>query len=195
MPTCRYRPCEAGGDLTAEPKVRRELRPGDLGAIVAHHGRLYARERGVDASFEAHVANSVAKAALRGFPGEHEGIWIVEHAGEHAGSIALTDEGAGEATLRWFLLNPALRGRGLGRRLVGEVLSKARAAGYASIALETFSELAAAARIYRSYGFEIIWEETKPRWGRAEITYQRYAHELRGESRPRETRAPLSAAR
>ena len=182
--------------MTAEPRarVRRALRPGDLGAIVAQHGRLYAREHEVDASFEAHVANSVARAALPGFPRAHEGIWIVEHAGEHAGGIALTDEGAGEATLRWFLLDPALRGYGLGRRLVGELLSEARAAGYASIALETFSELAAAARIYRSYGFEITWEETKPRWGRAEITYQRYALSLRPQSEPLQSGATLSAA-
>jgi ribosomal protein S18 acetylase RimI-like enzyme len=181
--------------LTVEPKVRRELRPGDLGAIVAQHGRLYAREHEVDTSFEAHVANSLVRAVLGGFPREHEGIWIVEHAGEHAGSIGLTDDGAGEATLRWFLLDSALRGHGLGRRLVSQVLSKARAAGYASIVLETFSELAAAARIYRSYGFEIVWEETKPRWGRAEITYQRYALSLRPQTGPLESGAKLSAAR
>jgi ribosomal protein S18 acetylase RimI-like enzyme len=167
--------------VTAELRIRRELRPGDLGAIVAHHGRLYAREYGVDTSFEAQVANSVARAGERGFPREHEAIWIVEHAGEHAGSIALTDEGGGEATLRWFVLEPHLRGRGLGRRLVGEVFSEARAAGYALIALETFSELTAAARIYRDHGFEVIWEETKPRWGRAEITYQRYTLALQRE--------------
>jgi GNAT superfamily N-acetyltransferase len=178
--------------VTAEPRIRRQLRPGDLGTIVAHHGRLYAREHGVDASFEAHVAKSVARAALHGFPGEREAIWIVEHAGEHAGSIALTDEGGGEATLRWFVLEPHLRGRGLGRRLVGEVLAEARAAGYAVIALETFSELTAAARIYRDHGFELVWEETKPRWGRAQITYQRYALALQREIEPAGFGRPMS---
>jgi ribosomal protein S18 acetylase RimI-like enzyme len=167
--------------LIADVNIRRELRPGDLGVIIAHHGRLYAQEYGVDVRFEAHVANSVASAALHGFPREHEAIWIVEQASEHAGSVALTDEGGGEATLRWFLLEPQLRGRGLGRQLVGEVLSEARAAGYSLIALETFSELAAAARIYRAYGFEVVWEETSQRWGRPEITYQRYELALRRE--------------
>jgi len=36
--------------------VRSELLPGDLGEIVAHHGRRYAEEYGVDASFEGFVA-------------------------------------------------------------------------------------------------------------------------------------------
>ena len=177
--------------MTAELRIRRELRPGDLGAIVAHHGRLYAQEYGVDASFEAQVANAVARAGARGFPREHEAIWIVENAGEHAGSIALSDEGGGEATLRWFVLEPHLRGRGLGRRLVGEVLSEARAAGYALIALETFSELTVAARIYRDHGFEVTWEETKPRWGRPEITYQRYELPLQREVEPAVSTRPV----
>jgi GNAT superfamily N-acetyltransferase len=167
--------------VTREPAIRRELRPGDLGAIVAHHGRLYGGEHGVDASFEAQVANTVSRAGVRGFPREHEGIWIVEEAGEHRGSIALTDEGDAEATLRWFVLEPRLRGRGLGRRLVGEVIAEARAAGYELIALETFSELTAAARIYLDHGFEVVWEERKPRWGRAEITYQRYELPVRAQ--------------
>jgi ribosomal protein S18 acetylase RimI-like enzyme len=184
--------------MTREPVIRRELRPGDLGAVIAHHGRRYAREYGVDASFEAHVATSVARAGLRGFPGEREAIWIVEEAGEHCGSIALTDEGDGEATLRWFVLEPRLRGRGLGRLLVDEVLAVARSSGYELVSLETFSELTAAARIYRDHGFQVVWEETKPRWGRPEITYQRYtlsleAHADSSTGRPDRLGNPVGA--
>ncbi len=179
--------------MSAVPQVRRELRHGDIGAIVAHHGRVYGREYGVDARFEAHVAASLARAAARGWPGEREGIWLVEVDGELAGSIGLTDEGNDEATLRWFVLNRELRGQGLGRRLLGEVLATAEEAGYARIGLETFSELEAAAHLYREHGFELIWAETAPRWGRAEITYQRYelalprAHDRSGSATPATT--------
>jgi GNAT superfamily N-acetyltransferase len=158
----------------AQTSVRRELRPGDLGAIIAHHGRVYAAEYGVDQTFEAHVAASVAAAGKRGFPREHEGIWIVEHRGAHAGSIGLTDEGEGLATVRWVVLDPAVRGQGLGRRLVSEVVEFARESGFERVCLETFSELTTAARIYRSHGFELQSEQSGPRWGRETINYQRY---------------------
>ena len=83
--------------MSPAPTVRRELRPGDLGRIVAHHGGVYLPEYGVDSTFEAHVGASVAAAGKRGFPREREGIWIVELGDRHAGSVALTDEGDGLA--------------------------------------------------------------------------------------------------
>jgi ribosomal protein S18 acetylase RimI-like enzyme len=168
----------AGGDVSAEPMIRRELRAGDLGEIVAHHGRVYGEEYGVDATFEGHVASTVAHAAARGFPSAREAIRLVELDGEHAGSLALTDEGNGEAAIRWFVLSPEARGRGLGRRLLGELLSWATEAGYTRVFLETFSELEAAAHLYRDHGFELVSAGTSPRWGRERITYQRYELDL-----------------
>jgi ribosomal protein S18 acetylase RimI-like enzyme len=154
--------------------VRRDLRPGDLGAIIAHHGRVYSPEYGVDSTFEAHVAHSVAVAGKRDFPNEREGLWIVEADGRHAGSIALTEEPDGTATVRWFVFDAQLRGRGLGRRLVGEVVDLAEKGGFELVQLETFSKLEAAAHLYRSFGFRVVSADTAPRWGLPEITYQRY---------------------
>jgi GNAT superfamily N-acetyltransferase len=168
------------------PEIRRELHPGDLGAIIEHHGRLYAREYGLDSGMEAHVAAAVARAALRGFPRASEAIWIVELEGRHAGSLAMTDEGDGVACVRFFLLDPELRGRGLGRRLLGELLDTARVRGFERAVLETFSELEAAAQLYRDHGFRVTSAETGPRWGRAEITYQRYEASLIPQQRGRE---------
>ncbi len=54
--------------------------------------------------------------------------------------------------------------------------------------LETFSELTAAAHLYREHGFEVVSAETGPRWGSAELTYQRYEASLTesGNPAPRE---------
>jgi ribosomal protein S18 acetylase RimI-like enzyme len=164
--------------VSPDPSIRRELHPGDLGAIVAHHGRVYGEGYGVDATFEGHVASTVARAAARAFPSSREAICLVELDGEHAGSIALTDEGGGEATIRWFLLSPEVRGRGLGRRLLGEMLARAAEVGYGRVSLETFSELEAAAHLYRDAGFELVSADEAPRWGRERIIYQRYELEL-----------------
>jgi ribosomal protein S18 acetylase RimI-like enzyme len=169
-----------------EVTVRNEFRPGDLEAIVAHHRRVYGEEYGVDSRFGDFVAASVARAAERGFPGEREAIRIVELDGAHAGSIGLSDEGDGEAAIRWVVFSPEVRGKGLGRRLLGELLAFAEDQGYRRVWLETFSELRAAAHLYREQGFVVTGEDTAPRWGRDAITMQRYELEL-------EARAKLSA--
>lgn len=174
---CRDSQARDNEPMTA-PSIRRDMRPGDLGAIVEHHGRTYAREYGVDSSFEAHVAAAVARAALRGFPREKEAIWIVERDGRHAGSLAMTDEDDGTACVRFFVLDSELRGSGLGTRLLDELLDTARANGFELAMLETFSDLTAAAHLYGERGFRVVSAETGPRWGRAEITYQRYEAEL-----------------
>lgn len=153
-------------------RIRRQFHPGDLEAIADAHARIYPREYGVDSEFVAMVESSLARAAERGFPSEREGIWIAELDAEHAGSVALTDEGDGTAMLRWVLLEPALRGRGLGRRMVAEAIVLAREHGYERIRLFTFSDLTTAASIYRSHGFEVVDAHSGPRWGRDRVTYQ-----------------------
>ena len=95
-----------------------------------------------------------------------------------AGSVGLTEESDDTATLRWFVLDRQLRGHGLGSRMLKEMLTSAERGGYARVTLETFSELTAAARLYRRHGFRLLSEDTAPRWGRDAITYQRYELEL-----------------
>ena len=147
-------------------------------AIVAHHRRIYGEEYGVDSRFGDFVDAAVARAVERGFPTEREAIRIVELDGEHAGSIGLSDEGDGEAAIRWVVLSPEVRGSGLGRRLLGEMLAFAEEQGYRRVWLETFSELEAAAHLYRDHGFVVTSADTAPRWGRESITMQRYELEL-----------------
>lgn len=159
--------------MSPSPTVRHDLRPGDLGAIIAHHGATYLPEYDLDPSFEAQVAASVGAAGKRGFPRAGERLWIVEVDGRHAGSLALTDEGDGQGAVRWFVLDRELRGQGLGRRLVDELMHEARTHGYEGLWLETFGDLRAAGHLYRSHGFELVSETRGPRWGR-EVAYQRY---------------------
>jgi GNAT superfamily N-acetyltransferase len=75
------------------------------------------------------------------------------------------------------VLEEALRGRGLGRQLVDELIASARAEGFRRLELETFSALSTAARIYLSAGFALQWERPRSDWG-PPIVYQHYALEL-----------------
>ena len=147
-----------------DPEIRTDLRPGDLGRIVMLHGELYAAEHGLDHTFEPYVAGPLAKFVQRADPRER--IWIVTRSGCTAGSAAIVTAAPEAAQLRWLLLHPDLRGRGLGRRLVTEAVDFARRNGYQTVLLWTLGHLSTAVGIYRSLGF--VREESHNRrlWGR-----------------------------
>jgi GNAT superfamily N-acetyltransferase len=156
-----------------EITVRHDLRPGDMGRVIAQHGELYAQEYGFDHGFEAYVAETVAELGKLARPGLDR-LWVAEQAGRLVGSIAIIGREDGLAQLRWFLVAPETRGTGLGRRLVGEAVGFCRAAGYRSVCLWTVSGLEAAAHLYVATGFRRT--ETKPPvtlWG-ATLTEERY---------------------
>ena len=145
--------------------IRRELAPGDIGAITALHGSLYAAEHRMGPLFEADLASGLARAAESGWPESSGGVWIVEAEGRVAGSMAWTDEGD-HAKVRWVLLHPDLRGRGLARALLAELLAEVDGAGHELVVLDTFSDLRAAAGMYRSFGFAVVGSRPFERWGR-----------------------------
>jgi GNAT superfamily N-acetyltransferase len=89
------------------------------------------------------------------------------------GSAAIVEHSREEAQFRWLLLSKDAQGTGLGRRLVEWALGFCREQGYRSVFLWTFSELEAAAHLYKSHGFALTEEKTHIIWGR-ELTEQRY---------------------
>jgi N-acetylglutamate synthase-like GNAT family acetyltransferase len=89
------------------------------------------------------------------------------------GSVAIVKYSETEAQLRWFLLHPVLRGKGLGNRLVEEAVTFCRESGYRSVFLWTVSPLLTAAQVYRKFGFEITEEHTHELWG-CKLTEQRF---------------------
>jgi GNAT superfamily N-acetyltransferase len=159
--------------------IRRELLDGDRDAIVALHQGIYPEVYGVAQSFVDDVAAALDGVIARGWPNRPgDGVWLVERDAEFGGCLALSDEGDGEGRVRFFLLAPELRGRGLGRRLIDELMEVAREAGYRRLVLATFDDLTTAARLYRSHAFRVVHEDRGPRWGREDFNYQHYELEL-----------------
>src|SRR4051794_26608901 len=111
--------------------IRTDLRPGDVGAVVALHGTVYARERGWGATFEAYVAGPLAEFVLAG--SARQRIWIAERDGEVVGCVAIVAAAALTAQLRWFLLHPSARGVGLGKKLLRDALAFCQECGYAEV--------------------------------------------------------------
>ncbi len=161
-------------DRAPEPRVPvllRLHRPGDLGWIVHRHGVLYAEEYGWDERFEAVVAEIAARFIQQHDP-KRERCWMAERDGEVVGSVLLVRDTDEVAKLRLLLVEPKLRGYGIGARLVQECERFARAAGYRTIRLWTNSVLVAARRIYERAGYRLV--ESTP--------HRSFGHDLVGET-------------
>lgn len=145
----------------------RAPRPGDLGWIVQRHGALHAREYGFDVTFEALCARLVA-----GFAEDHdpylERAWIAELDGERAGcALSVRESGApGAARLRLLLVEPPLRGQGLGGRLVRECAAFARGVGYRELLVTSQDVQLAARAVLLGSGFVLTAETHHHSYGR-----------------------------
>jgi DNA-binding MarR family transcriptional regulator/GNAT superfamily N-acetyltransferase len=153
--------------LLTEPEGTYLLRPhesGDMGWVVHRHGILYAGEYGWDERFEALVAQIVAKF-IQEYDPKREHCWIAERDGENVGCVFLVRESEEIARLRLLLVEPQVRGLGIGSRLVEECVRFARRAGYRKIRLWTNDVLYAARHIYQGVGFRIVHEEPHHSFG------------------------------
>lgn len=143
--------------------IRHNLLPGDVENIIGLHARLYAREYGFNQAFASYVAEHLQTLAAR--QTQRDRIWLTELEGRLVGCIAIVGNSAAEAQLRWFLVDPAARGQGLGKRLLREAIFFCRERGYESIVLWTVSALTAAAHLYLSEGFQKVEEQPSANWG------------------------------
>jgi GNAT superfamily N-acetyltransferase len=159
------------GSVDDGTTLRTDIRPGDIGEVVRMHGLLYAREYGFDPTFEAYVAEPLARFVIAASPRER--LWIAERGGAVVGCVAIVGAAPDVAQLRWFLVDPTARGRGLGGRLLDEAIAFSAERGYRSIVLWTVSALVAAARLYHSRGFALAERRPGRLWG-ADVVEEKY---------------------
>ncbi|KKL63221.1 hypothetical protein LCGC14_2177250, partial [marine sediment metagenome] len=118
----------------------RSHKSGDIGYIIYRHGVIYANEYQLDESFEAYVAKYLA-LFIENYNQETDHLWIVENDSKIVGSIAIVKGEGMVAQLRWFLVEPPERNKGIGNKLMQEAINFCQNRGYMKVTLGTIKDL------------------------------------------------------
>ncbi|MCO5107394.1 MAG: GNAT family N-acetyltransferase [Burkholderiaceae bacterium] len=163
--------------------IREGYVPGCIGRIAELHASYYHRAAGFGLAFESKVARELADFCERYVAGR-DGLWLALADGRIEGSIAIDGSHAARdgAHLRWFIVSDAVRGRGVGGRLLDAAMAFCRARGYERVHLWTFEGLDAARYLYEKAGFGLAQQQRGRQWG-TEVNEQRF--ELGGSARAR----------
>jgi ribosomal protein S18 acetylase RimI-like enzyme len=128
--------------------------PADFGRIAELTAGVYRDEGLAPEEYLSELADVAGRA-------DRAQLLVARDGGAVVGSVALVVEGdfgeitasEDEASFRMLVVDPAVRGRGVGELLVTTCLTRARAAGKRRVVLSTDPKMVAAHRIYERLGF------------------------------------------
>ncbi|MGR6338856.1 GNAT family N-acetyltransferase [Priestia megaterium] len=133
----------------------RDFNENDKDYIIDSHYKIYNKEYNYDLSFKEFISNSVNQY-IKNANNLLENIWILDIDGCPKGSISIKRVNEDVAQLGLFLVDPSLRGTGLGKQLVQTAIDFCKEKNYKKVVLWTNSKLFAARRIYKNKGFQLI---------------------------------------
>ena len=156
-------------------EIRRGYFPGSIGLVLELHARYYHAHWGFGVLFEAQLARGLAEFFGR-YDELRDGFWIAAVSGRVEGSITIDGVYAADtgAHLRWFIMSDALRGKGVGTRLIHTAIDFCRVKNYRRVFLHTFAGLDAARHLYEKMGFQLVDQRPGMQGGIA-VTEQRFA--------------------
>jgi GNAT superfamily N-acetyltransferase len=155
--------------------------PGAIGRVAELHATYYHRHWDFGLFFESKVATELSEF-LKRLDARRDGFWTASSGGRTEGAIAI-DGIHGDrqgAHLRWFIMSDALRGQGVGRRLIDTAIRFCRQAGHKKIYLWTFEGLHPARHLYEERGFALKEAHKGTMWGK-EVNEQLFECLLSGE--------------
>lgn len=142
----------------------RPFTPSDIEYVISRHKTLYYAERHLSGIFSEYVDNIVHSFAAD-FNPKTDCLNILECNGNPAGSIAIAKVDDSTAQLRFFMLEPEMRGRGYGNKLIRMSLDFCREKGYQEVFLLTITAQVIARHIYETHGFHKVSSNNKSEWG------------------------------
>lgn len=159
-------------NLLTENKIAREdityrhnITPGDIGYIIYLHGFIYGNESNFSTDFEKYVIKTFYDF-LEKYSPEKDRIWMAEYNNKIVGCVAIVHQPNEEAQLRWFLLDPAFRGLGIGKRLLTDAIDFCKEKKFKNVFLLTTNMQDKALQMYKIMGFELTQSEEVQEWGK-----------------------------
>ena len=132
-----------------------QILAADSVALIPHVRRLfleYADSLGFDLCFQGFSDE------LAGLPGAYAPpkgrLYLASVGGEFVGCVGLRPIDATVCEMKRLYVQPALRGQGIARALVYQLILAARQTGYGRMYLDTIETMTEAVALYRSVGFE-----------------------------------------
>ena len=152
--------------------------PGALGRVAELHGKYYNEHWDFGFHFESGIARGFAEFLER-YDEMRDGIWLATPKGTVEGAIVIDGLHAETegAHLRWFIVSDALRGTGMGNKLLNTAIKYCRQQEYTSVYLHTFEGLDAAKHLYEKSGFQLIEQHMGRQWG-TEVNEQKFLLEI-----------------
>ena len=158
--------------------VIRSFTEADIPYVIQRQIELYREEYDLStAHWEMDVVMAVDHF-LEFFDADRDNIFILEHEGAPAGCIAITHTDNETAKLRFYFVEPVLRGQGAGQALLDEAMHFVRAVGYRHVFLWTFSALGAARHLYGKMGFVMTETAENNTWSTKPILEERWDQTL-----------------
>lgn len=140
--------------------------PGTIGRISELHGKYYFDHWRFGLYFEAKVATELSEFLQR-YDSSRDRIWIATVNSRVEGSVVIDGIHAETkgAHLRWFIVSDALKGKGVGKKLLESAIDFSNTQGYKKIYLWTFEGLDAARHLYENAGFRLTKQQCGAQWG------------------------------
>jgi ribosomal protein S18 acetylase RimI-like enzyme len=153
----------------------RLVRAEELAAVGQLTADVYIGDGFVDASDG--YATKLADTARRAHEAE---VWVAVEGDHVLGSVTFAQPGSpyreiahdDEGEFRMLAVDPAARGRGIGKALVELCLRRARELGYAGVRMSTMDRMTSAHRVYERLGFTRVPDDDwSPEPGVALLAY------------------------
>ncbi len=143
----------------------RPFRESDVAYVIDRQLSLYQSERHFTTDIWKKYLTQGVLELIGKFDAERDCVFILECNGSPAGCIAITHAENGAAQLRYFLLEPEMRGLGMGTALLNKALDFCREKKYSHVFLWTVSAQETARKLYGKAGFARTETGKNDSWG------------------------------